>query len=603
MCGIFGQIGPQGIDSKILTTLARHAQQRGLDSSGVVTASASGYSIYRADFSLSSLLKKAPPPDCMGFAMGHSRLITNGMDDNQPIRKGGVLVLHNGIVLNEDAIWSQTPSKRELSSDTESIAALADVHLSETGSLKGVGQVVLGLIKGSASCVVASPYTGELALFSNTGSLFYGTTEAGTFFASEKYPLESAGCKNVSQVFEERIMEIPRHTDTVETNLKAKRPTLLPKFEYVPSEEKLLVFDKPEHKRCQKCILPSTMPFTYFDETGVCNYCLNYKTKGDAKPIEGLADLVEPYRRANGADVILPFSGGRDSSFGLHIASKVLGLKPIAYTYDWGMVTDLGRRNISLMCAELGVENIVFAADIAKKRAHIRANLSAWLKSPHLGMVSLLTAGDKHFFRHIETVKEQTGIELNLWGINPLETTHFKAGFLGIKPDFEQKNVYASGLSKQVFYHSKRLAQMLKNPSYFNSSIYDTLSGEYYRSRSNKTGYHHIFDYWKWEETEINQTLIEEYGWELATDTKSTWRIGDATAAFYNYVYFTVAGFSEHDTFRSNQIRENVISRDDALRLVAEENMPRYQSIKWYLDAVGIDFSEAVSTINRIPKL
>ena len=28
------------------------------------------------------------------------------------------------------------------------------------------------------------------------------------------------------------------------------------------------------------------------------------------------------------------------------------------YTYDWGMVTDLGRRNISRMCADLGVENI-----------------------------------------------------------------------------------------------------------------------------------------------------------------------------------------------------------------------------------------------------
>ena len=32
------------------------------------------------------------------------------------------------------------------------------------------------------------------------------------------------------------------------------------------------------------------------------------------------------------------------------------------------MVTDLGRRNISRMCAELGVENIIVAADIEKKR-------------------------------------------------------------------------------------------------------------------------------------------------------------------------------------------------------------------------------------------
>lgn len=91
------------------------------------------------------------------------------------------------------------------------------------------------------------------------------------------------------------------------------------------------------------------------------------------------------------------------------------------------MVTDLGRRNISRMSAALGVENIIIAADITKKRANIRKNLQAWLKAPDLGMLSVLTAGDKHFFRHVETVKEQTGINLNLWGINPLEVTHFKA--------------------------------------------------------------------------------------------------------------------------------------------------------------------------------
>ena len=66
--------------------------------------------------------------------------------------------------------------------------------------------------------------------------------------------------------------------------------------------------------------------------------------------------------------------------------------------------------------AGLGVENIIIAADITNKRKNIAMNLKAWLKSPHLGMMSILTAGDKHFFRHVETVKKQTGINLNLWG-------------------------------------------------------------------------------------------------------------------------------------------------------------------------------------------
>ena len=47
-------------------------------------------------------------------------------------------------------------------------------------------------------------------------------------------------------------------------------------------------------------------------------------------------------------------------------------MNPITYTYDWGMVTDLGRWNISRMSSQLGVENIIFAADVTLKRRNIR---------------------------------------------------------------------------------------------------------------------------------------------------------------------------------------------------------------------------------------
>ncbi len=277
-------------------------------------------------------------------------------------------------------------------------------------------------------------------------------------------------------------------------------------------------------------------------------------------------------------------------------------MKPITYTYDWGMVTDLGRRNISRMCSELKVENIIIAADISKKRRNIAMNLKAWLRSPHLGMISIFTAGDKHFFRHVETVKMQTGISLNLWGVNPLEVTHFKAGFLGVKPDFEEKRVYRHGISKQLNYQWLRLKAMTLSPGYFNRSLWDTISGEYYRSFREKTDYYHIFDYWKWDENLTDRTL-GNYGWELAPDTNTTWRIGDGTAAFYNYIYYQVAGFTEHDTFRSNQIREGDISREAAIDLVEDENRPRYQNIRWYLDTVNMNFEDTIKTINSIPKL
>ena len=64
-----------------------------------------------------------------------------------------------------------------------------------------------------------------------------------------------------------------------------------------------------------------------------------------------------------------------------------------------------------------------------------------------------------------------------------------------------------------------------------------------------------MFDYIDWDEKTVNDTIINNYDWEKAVDTNSTWRIGDGTASFYNYVYTLIAGFSENDTFRSNQIR------------------------------------------------
>jgi glucosamine--fructose-6-phosphate aminotransferase (isomerizing) len=191
---------------------------------------------------------------------------------------------------------------------------------------------------------------------------------------------------------------------------------------------------------------------------------------------------------------------------------------------------------------------------------------------------------------------------LNLWGINPLEVTHFKAGFLGVPPDFQEQGVYSHGAMKQLRYQSLRFRAMLKSPGYFNESLWDTLSGEYYRSFSRKSDYFHIFDYWRWNEQQINETLAQ-YEWEMAPDTNTTWRIGDGTAAFYNYVYYTVAGFTEHDTFRSNQVREGDLTREEALTLVQEENIPRYQNIKWYLDVLGFDFTDVINTVNKIPRM
>jgi len=138
---------------------------------------------------------------------------------------------------------------------------------------------------------------------------------------------------------------------------------------------------------------------------------------------------------------------------------------------------------------------------------------------------------------------------------------------------------------------------------YFNSAVWDTIwafHSYYYEPRED---YYLLYDYIKWDEKIIESTLIKKYNWETSPDTSSTWRIGDGTAPFYNYIYHTVAGFTENDTFRSNQIREGMITRNVALKKVELENQPRWNSIKWYCDTINIDFEDTIKRINAIPKL
>ena len=603
MCGIFGIISKDVVNNHDLNLLANHARQRGKDSSGIVFFENNSFSVKRADCDIKKLLSRFKISNSP-IVLGHSRLITNGLSDNQPVIRDDIIVIHNGIIVNDDLIWKNLELRRHHQIDTEVIAAITENHLNTGQDINCLSQNILSQCEGTISTAIVLPKLGKLILFSNNGSLYTGTKDGSLIFSSESYPLTKLGCKNVNQIKEKaHIEDIHVRGEIILSDDKSRDENLIPEFLHNSQEAKMLEYSDNNIIRCSRCILPETIPFISFDSNGVCNYCKNYKLRNKPRPKEELFDIVEPYRRVNELDCIVPFSGGRDSCYGLHLIVNELKMKPVTYTYDWGMVTDLGRRNISRMCSKLGVENIIIAADISKKRRNIRMNLRAWLKSPHLGMIALLTAGDKHFFRHVETVKKQTGINLNLWGVNPLEVTHFKTGFLNIPPDFEEKKVYSHGISKQLRYHFLRTKAMLDSPSYFNRSIFDTLSGEYYRSFTEKNDYFHIFDYWRWDENEVNDTLLNSYDWETAEDTDTTWRIGDGTAALYNYIYYTVAGFTEHDTFRSNQIRENDISREEALRLIESENRPRYQNIRWYLDALQMDYAEVINTINAIPKI
>jgi hypothetical protein len=110
----------------------------------------------------------------------------------------------------------------------------------------------------------------------------------------------------------------------------------------------------------------------------------------------------------------------------------------------------------------------------------------------------------------------------------------------------------------------------------------------------------YLWHYIPWNEKRIVATITNRYGWETAPDSVSSWRIDDGTPPFYNYIYYHVQGFTEHDGLRSNQIREGHISRSEALRLVREENKPRYESLAWYFDVLGMNGDNVLTTVDQM---
>jgi len=603
MCGIFGVISSEYVNRKDLLYLGITSKRRGRDSSGVVSFSKkSGYIGVRADETIDKTLRSADLNN-VSFIMGHSRLITDGLTDNQPVYRDNVCVIHNGIILNTSEIWDKLGLRPQQSIDTEVLAAIANTYACETNGAEAIVNALDKYCKGSVSCAIAIPHKGWLILYTNTGSLYYGHKNDQVYFHSESYPLKKLHCYNIQKLERFKLYDIPVSSNKVKfTARNTRRYNMIPSLEVDSQKSRFLEFNLPDLRRCSKCILPSTMPFIVFDDSGVCNYCNNYKAKNYANGRKRFTEILESVQLSSGNGCIFPFSGGRDSTYALHLLVEKFNIRPVTMTYDWGMVTDLARRNVSRMCSRLGVENIIVADNIERKRLNIKKNLVAWLAKPHLGMLNILMAGDKHFFRHIETLKQELGTNLNIWGMNPLEVTHFKAGFLGFPPDFNHKQVFYTGLKNQFHYQFLRAKQFVDNPRYLNLSLYDTFSGEFYRSIQPKIGFHNIFDYVSWKEDDVEHVL-DLYDWERALDTTTSWRIGDGTAAFYNYVYYTVAGFSEFDTFRSNQIREGHITREKALEFVRTENKPRYSNIKWYLDTLELDFTEIVSRVNSLPKV
>ena len=368
-------------------------------------------------------------------------------------------------------------------------------------------------------------------------------------------------------------------------------------FDFKAIERKEAFIGDRYYRKCKNCVMDTSDGTITFDKNGICNYCRKYVKQnflGDKK----LQDLIGD----KNSQILFGLSGGRDSCYGLYYLYEVLGYKNIiTYTYDWGLTTDTARRNISLFCQKYGLENIIRSPNIYKKRNYIKKNLMAWLNKPHLGMVPIFFIGDKPFLFYGSDLKTKTKSKTTIIGSGfQCEQMEFKIAYCGIDQvlknntrmyDFDFYNKF-----KMAFWY---ILQYIKNPKYINNSILDSIIG-FYSSFIHKDKAIYLYNYVKYDSKNIDSKL-KNLG--FISDKKygsNQWRVGDGQTALSNFIYYQVGGFSEFDNYRSNQIREGIISRDEAIELANKDNETKLDTISNLCNLIGMNTEEVLLKILNI---
>lgn len=203
MCGICGvrRFGPEPITEDQLTILLCANQDRGMH--------ATGLALQQPDGQIQVLKQKNPAwefvtsdeyrafidanlHDDTIIALGHTRHATKGNPEdtrnNHPLWNGHSAVVHNGMLNNDDQLFSQHHLERVGQVDSDILRAIVD----RWGmNREGIGQ----LQKVNGSCALAAmsvDFPGKLILGRSGSPLVLGSTPSQLVWSSEKAAIHAA---------------------------------------------------------------------------------------------------------------------------------------------------------------------------------------------------------------------------------------------------------------------------------------------------------------------------------------------------------------------------------------------------------------------------
>ena len=126
----------------------------------------------------------------------------------------------------------------------------------------------------------------------------------------------------------------------------------------------------PHLQYCTRCCIPETQEGVKFDDLGICQACQSSEQKSISTGWSGKNDYrrLLPMRR-NGLtwnyDCIIPISGGKDSTFQLHVLTKLYGMKPLAVTFSHNWWSETGWYNLQNALETFNVDHMMFTPNRA----------------------------------------------------------------------------------------------------------------------------------------------------------------------------------------------------------------------------------------------
>jgi hypothetical protein len=287
---------------------------------------------------------------------------------------------------------------------------------------------------------------------------------------------------------------------------------------------------------------------------------------------------------------VVGISGGRDSSYLLLKLAKDYGMKVLAVNYENPFTVPQAKANIENAIQALDVDIVQFKYKNDIHERILRDTVTAWFKRPSPALIPIVCIGCKPAWLDIYRIAKKHDIHCIAAGVNPFEVISFKRELVGISRDESSRRAF--------FRYIYSLREIAKNSAYLSPSVVLILMKAFLFGNPYSIGLRllwpditclPLFDYVEWNDQEVLSRIKAELGWESPPELASTWRYDCRIKHLRDYMYMKTLNMTEKEDFYAKMVREGLLTREDALRRIQNENKLCLDQVQLVLNQAGME--------------